>query len=310
VLRYTPFYTEIKKRILTGEIGRILNIQTNEHVSYHHMAVGYVRGKWRNTELSDTTMLLAKCCHDLDIIMWIKSDIRPVSVSSIGSNFQFTQDRKPVGAGTRCMVDCDIEDKCLYSAKKHYIDHPHRWSFYVWDCLEDTRDPSIEQKIESLKNNNMYGRCVWNCDNNVVDHQSVLIKFEDGSTATHNMVGGTAKADRTIHIIGEKGEIQGSFNNSVFILRKIDPRPEHEYTEEKFDLNEVGDKSGEYGGHGGGDMRLVKDFIKYINNEPRSISCTSIEDSVNGHLTAFYADKSMKEHKIIDIFQAKDKKIM
>ncbi|MDA0712309.1 MAG: Gfo/Idh/MocA family oxidoreductase, partial [bacterium] len=219
VLRYAPFYAEIRKRVADGEIGQLMNVQTIEHVSYHHMGVGFVRGKWNRKDLCHSSMLMAKCCHDLDLIMWMMSGISPVRVSSFGSNMYFNQAHAPENAGTRCLVDCPIEADCLYSAKKHYVDHPKRWAFYVWDTLEHIDNPTIEQKIESLKTTNPYGRCVWKCDNDVVDHQSVAIEFEDGCTATHNMVGGTSRPSRAIHLLGTHGEIQGVFEDSTFTLR-------------------------------------------------------------------------------------------
>jgi len=301
VLRYAPFYVAIRQLVAEGRIGELINVQTIEHVSYHHMGVGYVRGKWNNTERCHTSMLMAKCCHDLDLITWMKSGVRPTSVASFGSNMQFREEKAPQGAGTRCLVDCEIEADCLYSAKKHYIDHPKRWSFYVWDCLEHIDDPTIEQKIESLKTDNDYGRCVWKCDNNVVDHQSLAIEFEDGSTGSHNMVGGTARPSRAIHLIGTEGEIQGVFEDGKFVVRHIDTRPGHEYSEEEIDLKKSGDMHGAFGGHGGGDLRLVGDFVQMVRGEPHSISCTQIEDSVYGHLLGFCADRAMEERRVVDL---------
>lgn len=301
VLRYAPFYLAIRKRVATGEIGDIINVQTVEHVSYHHMAVGFVRGKWARQNYSHSSMLMAKCCHDLDLIAWMKSGIAPKAVSSFGSNLQFRLERAPRGAGTRCLVDCPIEVACLYSARKHYIDHPDRWSFYVWDSLETVANPTIEQKVASLKGDNPYGRCAWRCDNDVVDHQSLVIEFEDGSTATHNMVGGTAKPSRSIHLIGTEGEIQGVLEDSRFVVRHIDTRPGHEYSEEVVDLNVNGDVHGAFGGHAGGDLRLVADFVRYVRGEPRSPACTCIEDSVHGHLIGFRADRAMAERKVQEL---------
>lgn len=160
VLRYAPFYAQIKERLLRGDIGEIINIQCTEHVSYHHLAVSYIRGKWGNEEKCGASMLLAKCCHDLDLMVWLKSGVRPTLVSSFGGDFQFAPEKTPPRAGTRCMVDCPIEADCLYSAKKHYIDHPDRWAFYVWDSLEGLEHPTLEDKIASLKGNSNYGRCV------------------------------------------------------------------------------------------------------------------------------------------------------
>jgi len=248
---------------------------------------------------------MAKCCHDLDLIMWMMSGIAPVRVSSFGSNMYFNEKHAPENSGTRCLVDCPIEADCLYSAKKHYVDHPKRWAFYVWDTLEHIENPTLEQKIESLKTTNPYGRCVWKCDNDVVDHQSVAIEFEDGCTATHNMVGGTARPSRAIHLLGTNGEIQGVFEDSKFVLRHIDTRPGHEYTEEVIDLNADGDMHGAFGGHGGGDLRLVSDFVRLVRGEETSLSCTVIDDSINGHLVGFCADDAREQRQVVELGQGK-----
>jgi hypothetical protein len=301
VLRHTPFYVAIRQKVIDDEIGEIINIQATEHVSYHHVAVGFVRGKWNKTSYCNSSMLMAKSCHDLDLIAWMKTGVVPRRVNSFGSNFQFRPDKAPKGAGTRCMVDCPIEPECLYSARKHYIHHPKRWAFYVWDSIEHIEEPTIDDKIESLQGDNPYGRCVWKCDNDVVDHQSLVIEFADGSTATLNMIGGCSKPSRSLHLIGTTGEIQGCLEDSRFVVRHIDPRAGHEYTEEIIDLNVRGDMIGAFGGHGGGDLRLVSDFLRELHGEPTSISSTQIEDSISGHLIGFCADRSMHEHKVIEI---------
>jgi predicted dehydrogenase len=294
VLRYAPFYAAIRQKVKDGAIGDIINIQATEHVSYHHMGTSHVRGKWNRRDYCQSTMLMAKSCHDLDLIAWMKSGIRPARVSSQGSNFQFRPERAPEGAGTRCLVDCPIESDCLYSARKHYIDHPDRWAFYVWEDLQHIEKPTIEDKIESLKRS-PYGRCAWKCDNDVVDHQSVVIEFEDGATATLNMIGGTSKAGRSIHLIGTTGEIQGEFGESRFVVRHIDPRPGHECSEETVDLAVGGDTTGAFGGHGGGDLRLVEDFVNVLEGADPSISHTGLTDSISGHLMGFCADQARED---------------
>jgi predicted dehydrogenase len=300
VLRYAPFYAAIRQKVVEGALGDILSVQAVEHVSYHHMAVGFIRGKWSQIDYCQSPMLMAKSCHDLDLITWMKSGVAPVRVSSAGNNFQFRPERAPEGAGTRCLVDCPIEAECLYSARKHYIDHPKRWSFYVWDRLEHLEDPTIEDKLESLRTS-PYGRCVWKTDMDVVDHQSVVIEFADGCTATLNMIGGSAKPSRSIHLIGTHGEIQGNLEDSTFTLRHIDPRPGCEYGEETIDVNIRGDMTGAQGGHGGGDMRLVADFLALLNGAEPSLSSTSIEDSISGHRIGFCADRSMRSGQTVSL---------
>ena len=301
VLRYAPFYVAVRERLAAGEIGDVLNLQTTEHVSYHHMAVGFVRGKWRSRKLCHSSMLMAKCCHDMDLIAWMKSGVRPCRVSSFGGNRQFRPEKAPAGAGTRCLVDCPIEADCLYSARKHYLDHPERWSFYVWDALETIEAPTDEDRSRLLESDSPYGRCVWRLDNDVVDHQSVVVEFEDGSTATHNMIGGTARPCRTIHVIGTHGEIQGDLEASRLVIRHIDPRPGHEYSEESVDLDVGGDVHGAFGGHGGGDLRLVQDFVRTLAGGEPSLSCTSIRDSINGHLIGFCAEQARETNGVVAI---------
>ena len=295
VLRYTPFYYSIKERIEKGEISDIINIQTTEHVSYHHLSTSYVRGKWANSAKCHTSMLLAKCCHDMDIMMWMMSKTKPSKISSFGGKYQFKAENAPKNAGTICMKDCPLVDTCVYSTKRLYIDHPDRWSFYVWDALEDIENPTIEDKIALMKSNNPYARCIYKCDNDVVDHQSVLVEFESGATGTHNMVGGSAEPRRNIHIIGTQGEIFGNFEESKFTVLKINPSPDAHNEEcdvEEVDLKVGGDMVGAYGGHGGGDERLAEDFVKFIRGEKPSLACTSIFDSVAGHLSVYLADES------------------
>jgi len=243
---------------------------------------------------------MSKSCHDLDLIAWMKSGVQPQRVSSFGSNFQFQPHKAPAGAGTRCLVDCPIETSCLYSARKHYLDHPDRWAFYVWDALEHLGLPSLKDRIEVLKTG-PYGRCVWKTDMDVVDHQSVLVVFADGCTATMNMIGGTAKPSRSLHLVGTQGEIEGRMEESRFAIRHIDARPGHETREEMVDLNLISDMTGAHGGHGGGDMRLVADFVRRLNGEEPSISSTSLEDSINGHLMGFCAERSRMTGQVVEI---------
>lgn len=296
VLRYTPFYLSIKERVASGEIGDIINIQTCEHVSYHHLSTLYVRGKWANSDVCHTSMLLAKCCHDIDLMMWMMSDTQPSMISSFGSKFQFKPENAPKEAGTKCLVDCPLVDTCRYSAKRLYLDQPKRWAFYIWDKLEGIENPTDEDRINLLKGDSNYGRCIYKCDNNVVDHQSVLVNFKNGATGTHNMVGGSAGPMRRIHIIGTKGEIYGDFEESKFTVAKIHPTKTDEKTVEVVDLNVNGDMVGAYGGHGGGDEKLAADFVEFLRGGKPSLACTSIFDSVAGHLCVYLADKSREEN--------------
>ena len=301
VLRYAPFYNLIKQQLLKGKIGDIINIQMSEEVSYHHMAASYIRGKWSSEKLCFAPMLLAKCCHDVDLMIWFNSDTVADSVASFGSNYQFTPENRPKGSADRC-ADCKLERECDYSALKHYIDRG-TWKQYVWTCF-DGRDtaPTKEDKINSLKTDNPYGRCVWACEeHDVVDHQSVIVNFKNGSTGTLNMVGGASEGVRDIRIVGTKGEIIGNFKKQKFVVQTINPDKDDMYDIEEFDANETTDIDGMTGGHGGGDLRLAADFIDYLNTGKSSIACTEVSVSAIGHKIVFAAERSRKTGEIVKI---------
>ena len=294
VLRYAPFYAAIRQRIEDGEIGEIVSLQTTENVSYHHMATAFVRGKWNSLENCQSTLLMAKCCHDLDLIVWMKSGVHPVKAASFGSLMQFRPEKAPAGAGTRCLADCPLEAECTYSARKMYVD-PGPQGAYAWDFTNLTPQSSEEEKLESLRTDNPYGRCVWRCDNDVVDHQAVIIEFGDNSTATHNLVGATSRPCRSIHIIGTRGEIQGVMEEGRFVIRHPDYSAMDGYSEEWVELDVSADM------HGGGDMRLVADFLNVLRGGEHSLSSTSLDQSILSHQIGFAADRSRLENRVINI---------
>ena len=253
VLRYTDFYRSIKEHVLRGEIGKIISIEMCEHVSYHHMAVSYVRGKWRSEKLCFAPMLLAKSCHDMDIMLWMMNDTQPCSIASFGGDFQFGKERKPEGAGNRCMTDCPMAKDCIFAADTNYLSVA-RWKHYVWRALEGEGELSDERKQESLRTDNPYGTCVWDFERDGnVDHQTVIVNFKNGATGSFSMVGGSAKPERNIHIVGTHGEIKGTFEDSRYVVRSMAPTEKTGYVETLYDLKVIGDKTGMKGGPGGGD---------------------------------------------------------
>jgi len=295
VLRYAPFYEAINEVIRDGTIGDILHIQTEENVDYHHMATAFVRGKFASQARGGSSFLMQKCCHDLDLIAWFKAGILPTKVSSFGGISQFREDRAPEGAGTRCALDCPIEERCIYSAKKLYIER-ELWSVYVWPRYLDGVRLNDEEKLERLRGDNPFGRCVWRCDNDIADHQAVLFEFEDGSTATHSLVGGTARACRTVHIAGTKGEIQGVLEEGAFVIRHPDPAAAAGvYSERRVDIEVSGEM------HGGGDHRLVEDFLRVVRGDPDSRFSASLAHAVVGHVAGFRADASMATGRTLEI---------
>lgn len=298
VLRYAPFYRKIKELILSGTIGKIQNIQTSERVGAYHSSVSYVRGKWASEAECGSSLLLAKCCHDMDLICWLNNTTTPVEVVSNGDRTYFNEQNAPQGSGTRCLVDCPqaIRDKCIYEAEAMYVKNTVL-PWYPWQCTgKNWQDVTEAEKYESLRTNNPHGRCVFKCGGDLLDHQNVLVRFADGTTANHLVVLGAMKPTRTIFVSGTEGEIEGDPSGEL-IVRKFDKSTDF-FTETKI---EFADKQGETGGHYGGDRGLVADFVNYVSGKTPSVSCTDISDSLNGHLSVFAADLSVKTDKPIKI---------
>ena len=293
VLRYAPFYAAIKERVANGEIGEIMHIHTTENVSYHHMAVAFIRGKWRRKETNP--MLLAKCCHDLDLICWMKSGVNPKKVASFGGRHFFTSENAPEGAALRCS-DCSIERDCEYSAIRHHVDNGW-WPFYAL-AGESNYEQGLEMDEDTMQSHiadSDYGRCVWHCDNDVVDRQSVIIEFEDGCVATHDMVTNSADGTRRIQLTGTKGDIYGDMVEGKFTISKPGAVAGSEAIVEEIQIDLQGDL------HGGGDVRLVADFLSLIRGEGASLSTTTLSDSINSHLIAYAADTAMREERVVTI---------
>lgn len=305
VLRYTPFYRSIKEIIDSGKIGKVINMQLNEHVWYGHFVNSYVRGKWRSEKACGSGLLLAKCCHDTDLICWLNNITEPKTISSFGSKSFFTEKNAPEGATQYC-YECPNKETCMFNAYKFQIEKDFI-PFYTWaDLNKPLEEITLEEKVEFLKKDT-YGQCVYKTDMDIVDRQCVSVEFENGSIATLNMVGGTSKAGRHIHVICEYGEIVGYVEESKLILRVFDQN-EVKYTEEVIDCSkeyERGDGDNSVAGHYGGDYFLMKDAVRYFNGISESVSVTKIEDSLNGHYVCYAAEISRKEGKTLSLDELK-----
>lgn len=300
VLRYTSYYRKIKELIATGALGSIMNIQTTERVGAFHSSVSYIRGKWNSEEACGSSLLLAKCCHDIDLICWLNNVTRPITVQSDGGRDYFLPEKAPVGSGTRCLVDCpeEIRKQCVYDVQSMYLDNC-MLPWYPWQCTgKNWQEVTEEEKLESLKTYNPHGRCIYKCEEgDIVDHQNVMIHFDNGSTAVHTVTLGAMRPGRSIWIQGTEGEVEGWVADGILFYRRYDKKTSG-YTEEQLHFC---DTEGETGGHFGGDRGLVADFCDLMLGNAPSVSCTSVEDSIVGHLTCFAADKSLKEKTIVNL---------
>ena len=287
VLRYTPYTKKIKEIISKGIIGDVVSIQRLEPVGYWHQAHSFVRGNWRREDLS-TPMLMAKCCHDIDWIHYIMNS-KCVSVQSFGTLNHFRKEKKPRGAADRCL-DCAIESQCPYSAKKIYI-KPFENGHSGWPISILTHKVTKENIIKALREG-PYGRCVYNCDNDVVDNQVVNMLFEDGQTATLTMTAFTAGRHRETKIFGTKGELVGD----GVTIRHFDF-----LTDKWEEINTAASDHSIIGGHGGGDFVLIKTFIKAVINNDKSIIFSGAEETLESHLIVFAAEKSRKNNIVVNL---------
>lgn len=279
VLRYTPFYQTIKGLIDAGEVGEVTLISQIENVAYWHQAHSFVRGNWRNSG-ETSPMILQKCCHDVDILLWLAGkDCK--KVSSFGSLRHFTSENAPDGAPQRCLDGCPHAESCLYYAPKIYLTGQTGWPV---DVL--TTDLTPEGITKALKDG-PYGRCVYHCDNDVVDRQVVNMELEEGVVCNLIMSAFTANCCRQLKILGTTGQIQADMSTNEVWL--------HPFGGEARKVEIAAADSG----HGGGDYGLLRDFLNVIRNGGESR--TSAKASLQSHLVCFAAERSRVEGKIIEL---------
>ena len=330
VLRYTPHFQKMKTVVESGVLGEIINVSHRENVAWWHMAHSFVRGNWRNTAAS-SPMILAKCCHDLDILIWLLND-RCETLSSVGGLLHFHPQNAPPGAAERCLDGCAVAGDCPYHAPTIYIDHIPLWQslaatgkglaqwgprlqlskpgwvkalskvipalqqisdYRGWPSSAVCTDPSPQNLRQALKDG-PYGRCVYHCDNDVVDHQVVSMKFERGTSVTLTMHGHAHLEGRTTRVEGSRATLTAAFwHGSSWIAVR-----EH--------------RSGRYwrydtsaplqSGHGGGDHRLMAGFVQALRGHHVSPDIlTTAHQSLESHLMAFAAEEARLNQEVVQM---------
>lgn len=274
VLRYAPAFVKLKELIESRIIGDLVFFEGTEQVQYLHYAHSYVRGNWRNDRQA-APMILAKCCHDLDLFQWFAHS-KCESVSSFGSLSFFKKENQPKGATDRC-CDCPHNSTCPYSAENIYI----RNRFWGRNMVTDLR-PVTDQNVSEALKKGPYGRCVFACDNNVVDHQIVHLQFQNGIRADLKMMAFTSGWGRNMNFYGTYGNIAFSEEKDTIEVMPFD-REKINYR-----LSSLGDTSV---GHGGGETRMIDRFYDMIQND-ESDGYTTLEESLESHYIGFSAEKS------------------
>lgn len=277
VLRYSPFYTGIKALLDAGEIGDITSLFMAEEIGYYHYAHSYVRGNWRNTKIS-TPLILAKNCHDIDMICWLIGE-NCKSVSSVGGLKHFKKDNAPKGVAKHC-VDCKYNGECKYSC--FYLYNNEEYEKIAGLAKHGRLGKTKEEITATLKDkNNPYSRCVYYCDNDVCDHQTVSMSFDKQITAQFLSTAFSNDIARHIKIYGTEGIISDCGGDIV--VEKLNGEKR---------VIKVEYPKGGYEHHAGGDVSIVKQFIDYIEKGIQPNNITDITVSVAAHKVAFLAEKS------------------
>lgn len=281
VLRYTPHTRALKKLLDDGTIGELVSVEHLEPVGYWHQAHSFVRGNWRNTAQS-SPMLLAKSCHDLDWLRYVIG-LPCQRVSSFGSLKHFRRENQPVGAAVRCL-DCsdEVEGTCPYSAKRYYLNELEEGNT-GWPLNVLHPQPTREHIMQALREG-PYGRCVYACDNDVVDHQIVNLEFQGGVTATFSMTAFTRARGRETRFFGTRGEL----TTDSEVIRIFDFLTNETRV---IDTNLASDGSIR-SGHGGGDDGIMHDFLKAVAEHNPAHILTGPRVSLESHLMVFAAEKS------------------
>lgn len=272
-LRYTKMFSSIKEVIKQGKIGRILAIEHEESIGDWHFAHSYVRGNWRNKEVS-APITLTKTSHDFDLLYWINEDDELLSIESQSDPLYFRKENAPTKTPKRCSEKCPVYKKCPYYAPRVYLEESN-----LPEHMKRAVDVNLDkEKIREKLKTGPYGRCVYHCDNDVPDFIKTTLKYKSGIRAHFKMTARREDATRRMRIIGTKGRISCDLIKSKLIINSLE------------DIGKIEIPKG-LGMHGGGDEQMIRDFLDVVTGKdvPQK---TSIGESLESHLMAFAAEKS------------------
>jgi predicted dehydrogenase len=297
-LRYMPYTDTIKRLVNDGRIGRVVNVQHLEPIGAWHFAHSYVRGHWRREDLS-SSLLMAKCCHDLDWLSYV-IEARPVRVASFGRLTHFTAANRPDGAADRC-VDCAVEHDCPFSAPRLYGACVGSPDLEHWPLAVVTRTPTREALAEALTTG-PYGRCVYACDNDVVDHQVVALDYDNGVTATHTVTAFTAMSPRRTRIFGTHGSLECDGRHvtlhdfrahPAITTETIDCEDQHMATVDRRVVS-----------HGDGDQAAVTAFVTAVATGDTSHIRSGPRESLDSHRAVWAAEHARRDHATVTLSDA------
>ena len=285
VLRYAPYFMALREVVKSGAVGDVVNIQHMEPIQYAHMAHSYVRGNWRRED-ETTPIILAKSCHDLDILRWIID--KPCKyIDAAGSLSFFREENAPKDAPKYCTDGCPHQKECPYDAVDIYTRLKQHTG--VFDLQGNKDSDFILSRLKDPRYNS-YARCVFHCDNDQPDHYVAIMGFEDGVTASFSMDAFSPKGGRRTRIMGTMGYIEG--DSKSFVVTDFLTRTPKLWNMEVAEIGEYA-KSG----HGGGDYRLVRDFLEAVDRQDAGHLSSGIDEAFESHMMGFAAERSRRTGK-------------
>jgi len=303
VLRYTDYTTVLMNILESKVLGEVVNIQHLEPVGFWHFAHSFVRGNWHN-EGESSFSLLAKSCHDIDIIAYMMNS-ECKKVSSFGNLSHFKKENKPIQAGdAKNCLDCNYESSCPYSAKKIYIDEfaktkSQDWPFHI---VQPNGEIDIENLTSAVRNGN-YGRCVYEMNNDVCDQQVVNMEFENGATASFSMIAFTEEmCARKTKIFGTHGELEGDGRDTIKVFDFLTRETKVIHPSKEIGLIGVPLPQS---GHGGGDFGLMKSFLSACVTGNQAYVLSGPQDTLDSHIYVFAAEHARRSGTVVDIREYK-----
>ncbi|MDX1412741.1 MAG: Gfo/Idh/MocA family oxidoreductase [Candidatus Promineifilaceae bacterium] len=284
VLRYTPFFSTLHDILQSGRLGDIVTVEHRENVAFWHMAHSFVRGNWRS-ELQSSPMILAKCCHDLDLLIW-NLQVPVKRLQSFGSLRHFRAENAPEGAARRCTDNCPAAVTCPFDARRIYLNMYNEG----WPVSAISSDLSLEGRQHALAHG-PYGRCVYFTDNSVVDNQTVNMEFADGTTVVLFMNGHSYQEGRTMRYDGTRATLRGTFMGEIGAIEI------HDHLTGRREEIDIPATDGT--GHGGGDFGVVRSFVEAMNGREQAM--TDARTSLESHLMAFAAEHSRHNYIVVDM---------
>ena len=293
VLRYTPFYGRIKQLLMDDTIGKIVSVVAVEAVGNVHQSHSFVRGNW-HCEKEATPMILQKCCHDMDILQWLIG--KPCKkIQSFGSLTYFCKENAPEGAPKRCADgNCPIGDTCPYNCIKLYYDDKENDWFRgaATNGIAAGAKATDDEVMQALKTTD-YGLCVYQANNDVVDHQVVNMEFDDKITVSFSMnafnLGG-----RYIRLFGTKGELFANMHDEEITVYSFADKQYHQIPVEPTEESILG-------GHGGGDEGIISELYDYLSGNYNGYCAADIFTSVKNHMLCFAAEESRHTDTVVDM---------